>query len=139
VDEQQRGCHISVRGCLISVRSQDRVPRREAGRCPGPRRGSAIVSDPRDSVNAVALYASDQAASSRAIDQFVWRCTGTSFCALRRRLRQGLALSREELAGRIRTTQSAIARPESGSATLSKLAEALGENLHVHIYGRIDR
>ena len=98
------------------------------------------------------LYASDQQTSSGAIDQLVWRCMGhgggyteeTSFGTLLRRLRQNAALSQQELAERIGTTQSAIARLESGSAqpklaTLSKLADALGQNLHIYINGRIDR
>lgn len=110
------------------------------------------MSAPRDSVHAMALYASDQQTSSGAIGQFVWRCMGrgggytedTSFGAMLRRLRQGAALSQQELAERLGTTQSAIARLESGSAqpklaTLSKLAEALGEDLDIHINGRIDR
>lgn len=121
------------------------------GGCPGPRRVGAVLSVPRDSVHAMTVYVSDQQTSSGVVDQLVWRCIDryggctedTSFGALLRRLRQGAALSQQELAERIGTTQSAIARLESGSAqpkltTLSKLAEALGENLHIHIIGRID-
>jgi DNA-binding XRE family transcriptional regulator len=136
-------CGHEARCSRTAVQDQDHMRRREAGGCPGPRRVGAIVSVPPDSVHAMTLSSSDQ---------LVWRCISrcggyteaASFSALLRRLRQGAALSQQELAERIGTTQSAVARLESGSAqpklaTLSKLAEALGENLHIHINGRIDQ
>ena len=97
----------------------------------------------------MALYASHRPTSTGAIDQLVWHCRSrcggytkdTSFCALLRRLRQRAALSHQDLAELIGTTQSVIVRLKSSSAepklaTLSRLAEALGEDLHVHVNGR---
>lgn len=79
----------------------------------------------------------------------IWRCTGSSgeittdlsFGALLKRLRQQAHLSQHQLAVKIGTTQSAVARLEANAAqpklaTLSKLAAALGEDLQVLVSGR---
>jgi transcriptional regulator with XRE-family HTH domain len=55
-----------------------------------------------------------------------------------RRMRLHAGLSQRELAERIGSTQSAIARMEKGEAepklcTLEKLAEALGRDLFIHV------
>jgi ribosome-binding protein aMBF1 (putative translation factor) len=74
-----------------------------------------------------------------------WLCPGESnaidesnFGFVLRELRQRAGLSQRELAERIGSTQSAIARMEKGEAepklcTLEKLAEALKRDLHVHV------
>lgn len=63
---------------------------------------------------------------------------GSHFGSVLRRLRQHAGLSQRELAERIGSTQSAIARMEKGDAepklcTLEKLAEALNRDLHIHV------
>jgi transcriptional regulator with XRE-family HTH domain len=74
-----------------------------------------------------------------------WVCPGepnvideSSFGFALRELRQRAGLSQRELAERIGSTQSAIARMEKGEAeprfrTLEKLAQALNQDLHVHV------
>jgi ribosome-binding protein aMBF1 (putative translation factor) len=74
-----------------------------------------------------------------------WLCPGepnvideSNFGFVLRELRQCAGLSQRELAERIGSTQSAIARMEKGEAepklcTLEKLAEALNRDLHVHV------
>ena len=74
-----------------------------------------------------------------------WTCPGEpnaiderNFGLVLRRMRLHAGLSQRELAERIGSTQSAIARMEKGEAepklyTLEKLAEALGRDLLVHV------
>jgi DNA-binding XRE family transcriptional regulator len=74
-----------------------------------------------------------------------WLCPGepnvideSDFGFVLRELRQRAGLSQRELAERIGSTQSAIARMEKGGGkpklcTLEKLAEALNRDLHVHV------
>lgn len=74
-----------------------------------------------------------------------WLCPGepnaideSNFGCVLRELRRGAGLSQRELAERIGSTQSAIARMEKGAAeprfcTLEKLAEALNRDLHVYV------
>jgi transcriptional regulator with XRE-family HTH domain len=62
----------------------------------------------------------------------------SSFGFVLRELRQRAGLSQRELAERIGSTQSAVARMEKGEAepklcTLRKLADALNQDLHVHV------
>jgi ribosome-binding protein aMBF1 (putative translation factor) len=64
-----------------------------------------------------------------------------TFGDLARHLRQGAGLSQRELAIRLGTTQSAVARLEAGLleprlATLERLALALGEDLLIHVRGK---
>lgn len=80
--------------------------------------------------------------------RFLWECpsgatvtTANTFGGLLRQLRKRAGLSQHQIAERVGTTQSAIARLESGAAeprlaTLEKLAEALGEDLLIHVSGR---
>ena len=63
---------------------------------------------------------------------------GSNFGFALRELRQEAGLSQRELAERIGSTQSAIARMEKGEAeprvsTLEKLAEALNRELQLHV------
>ncbi len=74
-----------------------------------------------------------------------WVCPGEpnaidepNFGLALRRMRLNASLSQRELAERIGTTQSAIARMEKGEAepkfcTLEKLAAALGQDLLVYV------
>lgn len=91
-----------------------------------------------------------QANSDGAFHRLQWQCpsgngtsaTDTSFGGLLRQLRLRASLSQQQLAARLGTTQSAVARLEAGAvqpklATLEKLAEALGEDLLVHVSGRV--
>ena len=62
----------------------------------------------------------------------------SSFGGVLRELRQRSGLSQRQLADQVGTTQSAIARLESGHvrpllSTLEKLADALNEDLVVHV------
>jgi DNA-binding XRE family transcriptional regulator len=64
-----------------------------------------------------------------------------TFGDLVRHLRQEAGLSQRELAGRLGTTQSAVARLEAGLveprlATMERLALALGEDLLIHVRGK---
>jgi transcriptional regulator with XRE-family HTH domain len=74
-----------------------------------------------------------------------WVCPGdpdaideSNFGRALRRMRLRVGLSQRELAERIGSTQSAIARMEKGEAepkfcTLEKLAEALSRDLLIHV------
>jgi transcriptional regulator with XRE-family HTH domain len=74
-----------------------------------------------------------------------WVCPGepnaideSNFGLALRELRLRASVSQRELAERIGSTQSAIARMEKGETeprlcTLEKLAEALGRDFHVHV------
>lgn len=77
--------------------------------------------------------------------QLRWVCPGepnaideSNFGLVLRELRQRAGYSQRELAERIGSTQSAIARMEKGMAepklcTLEKIAEAFNRDLHVHV------
>jgi transcriptional regulator with XRE-family HTH domain len=76
-----------------------------------------------------------------------WVCPGEpnavdepTFGRALREMRQRAGLSQRELAERIGTTQSAVARMENGATqpkfcTLEKLAEALRQDLYVYVKG----
>jgi len=86
---------------------------------------------------------SSNAATSGPATRLRWQClTGaqpaldTTFAGLLKQLRVRAGMSQQQLAVRLGTTQSAIARLESGTAeprlaTLERLAEAFGEDLLV--------
>lgn len=104
--------------------------------CPGACR-SWPVTDGRHSVGAMGDLGH--------FGRLHWRCPveggeicDSNFGFVLRELRRVAGLSQRELAERIGTTQSAIARLEKGSAeprfcTLEKIAETLERDLHVHI------
>jgi transcriptional regulator with XRE-family HTH domain len=84
-------------------------------------------------------------ADSAADGRLRWLCPeepdaidGSNFGLVLRELRLRAGLSQRELADRIGSTQSAIARMEKGEAepklcTLEKLANALNRDFHIHI------
>jgi len=91
-----------------------------------------------------------QAERDGALHRLMWECpsrsgtptTDSSFGGLLRQMRLRARLSQRQLADRLGTTQSAVARLEAGVvqpklATLEKLAEALGEDLLVHVSGGV--
>lgn len=80
-----------------------------------------------------------------------WACPGgvsagegTNIGLLIKELRVNAGMSQRELGERIGTTQSAIARLETGDAepklrTLQKLAEACNSDLHLYVKGQQSR
>lgn len=76
-----------------------------------------------------------------------WVCPGepngveeATFGRALREMRQSAGLSQRELAERLGTTQSAVARMENGATqpklrTIEKLAEALKRDLYLHVRG----
>lgn len=99
----------------------------------------------------MSIDASEGASTPLSDHHLLWRCQErsgqsehTCFGLMLRRLRQRAGMSQSELARLVGSTQSAIARLETGAAepklsTLSRLAEALGEDFEVHVNGRTVR
>ena len=93
----------------------------------------------------VQLGHSVSAMSQGARRRLCWACPGdvdaregTDFGRLIKELRVNSGMSQRELGAKLGTTQSAIARLESGDAvpklgTLQKLAEAFDRDLHLYV------
>ncbi len=97
---------------------------------------------PREGPSGHSVSAMNQGRGGRRL---CWACPGsvetgegTDFGQLIRELRVSSGMSQRELGERIGTTQSAIARLETGDAqpklgTLQKLAEAFDRDLHLYV------